>query len=157
MFIVITNPVSSHVLARAAHFVKIPMTKKTVVDKLKEKEKILNHQSKMASMGEMIGNIAHQWRQPLNALSALNVSLSMKYKLTLPFVLFFFHEKSDEIWDCLFRFMLICSFVLYPIIEYLDVGYVPFSRFISKEEVKMKDEWIRRLFLIMKLLFLILE
>jgi len=39
LFIVFTNPVSSHVLARAAHFVKIPMTKKTVVDKLKEKEK----------------------------------------------------------------------------------------------------------------------
>ena len=31
----------------------------------KEQEEILYQQSKMASMGEMIGNIAHQWRQPI--------------------------------------------------------------------------------------------
>lgn len=32
---------------------------------LKEKEKLLFQKAKMADMGEMIGNIAHQWRQPL--------------------------------------------------------------------------------------------
>lgn len=36
-------------------------------------------QSKMSSMGELLSNIAHQWRQPLNALSALNIKLSMTY------------------------------------------------------------------------------
>ena len=34
-FVMMTNPVSSHVLARASYFIKIPFTDHTVVDKLK--------------------------------------------------------------------------------------------------------------------------
>jgi len=40
-FIMMTNPVSSHVLARAAYFIKIPFTDRTVVDKLKISKKAL--------------------------------------------------------------------------------------------------------------------
>lgn len=53
---------------------------KQTVDEKKEKEKILVHQSKLASMGEMINNIAHQWRQPLTHLSFINMDLQIAYE-----------------------------------------------------------------------------
>ncbi|MCK4979059.1 MAG: Na+/H+ antiporter subunit G [Candidatus Delongbacteria bacterium] len=37
MFIALTNPISSHALARAAHFIGIPLTSGSVTDKLKDK------------------------------------------------------------------------------------------------------------------------
>lgn len=41
LFIVITNPVSSHVLARAAHYIGIPLAAISVTDKLKESQQIV--------------------------------------------------------------------------------------------------------------------
>jgi multicomponent Na+:H+ antiporter subunit G len=38
-FIVITNPISTHALARAAHFAGVAMAKETVHDKLAEEER----------------------------------------------------------------------------------------------------------------------
>jgi PAS domain S-box-containing protein len=44
---------------------------KVEIHKRRTSEQILIQQSKMASMGEMIGLIAHQWRQPLNTVSLI--------------------------------------------------------------------------------------
>lgn len=47
----------------------------------RDKDKILYQQSKMAAMGEMLGNIAHQWRQPLSSIStaASGISIQNQY------------------------------------------------------------------------------
>lgn len=45
--------------------------------------KILQEQAKLASLGEMIGNIAHQWRQPLSFISISASSLKLKSELDI--------------------------------------------------------------------------
>jgi len=45
---------------------------------MKNQEKLLLQQSKMAAMGEMIDNIAHQWRQPLSYISTVSTGLELK-------------------------------------------------------------------------------
>mgnify|MGYP001174277594 CR=1 FL=1 len=44
---------------------------KVAIETNSKQEQILVQQSRHAAMGEMIGNIAHQWRQPLNAIGLL--------------------------------------------------------------------------------------
>ncbi|WP_321470364.1 ATP-binding protein [Halarcobacter sp.] len=48
------------------------------ITELKNKDRLLYQQTKMASMGEMIGNIAHQWRQPLNVISTSASSVKLE-------------------------------------------------------------------------------
>ncbi len=49
------------------------------IKKVQEKDRLLMHQSKLAAFGEMLGNIAHQWRHPLTRLSLLLQNLEMAY------------------------------------------------------------------------------
>ena len=57
------------------------------VRKVKRQNAIMNQQSRLASMGEILENIAHQWRQPLNAVSWIMNDTLIKAQL----------GKADEI------------------------------------------------------------
>jgi signal transduction histidine kinase len=54
---------------------------KQAVDELRDQDRILMIQGRQAVMGELIGNIAHHWRQPLNMLGLLAQELSMTYRM----------------------------------------------------------------------------
>lgn len=55
-------------------------------NEIEKQTKIILSQSKVTAVGEMLGNIAHQWRQPLNvisiATSILKLSIDLDNKLT---------------------------------------------------------------------------
>lgn len=53
---------------------------KKEVEENKKKEAFMIYHSRLAAMGQMIGNIAHQWRQPLNNLALILSNLQDDYK-----------------------------------------------------------------------------
>jgi len=69
-------------------------------NELKEKEILMLHQSKLAAMGEMIGNIAHQWRQPLTIVSSLVMAMQLKLEMDM-YEEKYFNEKLSNINDSL--------------------------------------------------------
>ncbi|WP_026841287.1 PAS domain-containing sensor histidine kinase [Citrifermentans bremense] len=52
------------------------------VDELRQKDKMLIMQGRQAVMGEMLSNIAHQWRQPLNMLALLVQDVQLTHRQT---------------------------------------------------------------------------
>ena len=50
------------------------------ISELRQKDKTMIAQGRQTAMGEMIGNIAHQWRQPLNALAGLLVNIQQAHQ-----------------------------------------------------------------------------
>ncbi|AXX87657.1 Cache sensor-containing two-component system histidine kinase [Malaciobacter marinus] len=54
---------------------------KEEVSKNREHEQLLVQKSRFIALGEMISNIAHQWRQPLSELSSILMFIKFKYSM----------------------------------------------------------------------------
>ncbi|APW66931.1 hybrid sensor histidine kinase/response regulator [Poseidonibacter parvus] len=78
----ITKPINDELFySKLNVYIDIYNQKKQKDEKLEKTESLLVHNSKMASMGEIIGLISHQLKQPLNTLSlyCADVKLSHEY------------------------------------------------------------------------------
>jgi len=62
---------------QASMVVETVMLSLILGDRYRQQEQLLRQQSRLASMGSMIENIAHQWRQPLSEINADLLALEM--------------------------------------------------------------------------------
>ncbi len=88
------------------------------IEKNEKKENYIYEQAKLVSMGEMIDNIAHQWRQPLSAITTIATGLNLKLELNI-------FEKEDMKNDLN---------SLNEIAQYLSETINIFRNFIKKEK-----------------------
>ncbi len=91
--------------------------KKNVKHELK-----LLEQAKMASMGEMIGNIAHQWRQPLSIISTAATGIKLQKEMNILSDKLLFEELE----------------VINKSAQYLSETIETFRNFIKQEKVYKK-------------------
>lgn len=98
--------------------------------KNRAKDKLMFQQAKMASMGEMIGNIAHQWRQPLMELSSLFLPLEAKLNMDL-------EVEKNELIDSIKKYN--------DIIKYMSQTIDDFRNFFAKEKEKIEFQVIEQI------------
>lgn len=105
-------------------------------EKSKKQLLLIQQQNKLASMGEMLGNISHQWKQPLNSLS-LSVS-----KLTL---LKENDKLTDEIMLSSFERMEKSIIYLSKTIDVFRNFFIPAE---NDEKFNLKDEIDNTVFIV---------
>jgi signal transduction histidine kinase len=92
---------------------------KEEINKASQKDKQIYESAKMAQMGEMIGNIAHQWRQPLSVVSTIASGIQVKQSMGI-----FKHETLEDNMNKIVQNTTYLS-------ETIDI----FSNFIKEEKI----------------------
>ena len=113
----LTKPIDEHQFSN-----RINLYTKLIksVEENRQKDLILNEQSKLVSMGEMIGNIAHQWRQPLSVISTGITGMQVEKEYGL---------LTDE------KFLNTCD-VINSNAQYLSKTIDDFRNFIKGDRIK---------------------
>ncbi len=96
----------------------------------KEKDKILLAQSRLAQMGEMISMIAHQWRQPLTAISSTIININIKIEMEK----FDLDNKDDR--KLFFEFLKIKHSKISNYVEVLSTTVDDFRTFFKPNKEK---------------------
>lgn len=76
---------------------------KEELEKNREQEQLLIQKSRFIALGEMISNIAHQWRQPLSELSS--ILMSIKFKHNMNSLDYDTMEKKSKEAECVLEYM----------------------------------------------------
>ena len=100
------------------------------VAKNRAKDKLMLQQSKMASMGEMLGNISHQWRQPLMEISSLFLPIEAKLQMQMPL-------DNKELQDTISK--------LNEITKYMSTTIDDFRNFFAKDKEKIQFELLEQI------------
>ncbi len=93
-----------------------------VTKKNKESEEIIFNQSKLASIGELLGSIANQWKEPLSEINSLFMPIDAKLKMGQP-------VDSKEIQDSIEK--------LGKITKYMSTTINDFKNFFSSDKNKV--------------------
>ena len=101
------------------------------IEKNKISEKMLLEQSKMASMGEMLESIAHQWRQPLSVITTAASGLKMQKEYDM---------LTDKIFSEFTDSIISAAMHLSNTIDDFRDFFKPNKK---KENYKMRDSFIR--------------
>lgn len=102
------------------HQVEIEVQQRMQIEmEYRQKERLLIQRSKMADMGEMIGAIVHQWKQPLNIISGTVQQLGFIDHTNI-------HEKKEELAD-IERSVLKQVFFMNDTMEYFRNFFSPKS------------------------------
>ncbi len=93
------------------------------VEKNRDKDKLMFQQAKMASLGEMLGNISHQWRQPLMEINTLFLPIEAKISVGMDI-------QNDEILDVIRK--------VNDITKYMSNTIDDFRNFFATDKEKIK-------------------